>query len=195
MVSGGSATASSCTPRPQTTGRLPTSNSLPIFTLTPPDDDITIVDKGKGKSPDKGKGKSRADTIDNVYQSHNMAKKFGIIRQLQDIHGALSWLYPDIGPGDEVNKLFGRLVRVCIRPYELSVTLDILGDQRVQKLIPDLRKFGMVGETKLEAFWAKKLSLSDGPELITKEEKEGEAEDQRAGMSYIHPVLLPAGEG
>jgi nicotianamine synthase len=64
---------------------------------------------------------------------------------------------PDLKPCPDVNKLFGRLVSLCIKPYSSRLACLVLHNKQIQILVPRLRQICSEGEGELERFWARKI--------------------------------------
>jgi hypothetical protein len=63
----------------------------------------------------------------------------------------------DLSPGKEVNKLFSRLVQICIATRSSDVVDTVLGNGQIKRLIPDLQRLCSEGEGKLESYWSNRV--------------------------------------
>ena len=79
-----------------------------------------------------------------------------IIDEVSDICAKLG-ACEDLSPGEEVNKLFSRLVQICIAPRSSDVVETVLGNGQIKRLATDLQRLCSEGEGKLESFWANRI--------------------------------------
>ncbi|KAM3588370.1 hypothetical protein VKS41_000818 [Umbelopsis sp. WA50703] len=96
--------------------------------------------------------------------SHNhmksrMATSDSLVKEIEDIYTELSSL-PSLEPGAITNKLFSKLVSLCIQQYDNKTITNVLEDPRIVALTKYLRDMCSVGEYLLEYQWSEKI-ISD----------------------------------
>lgn len=91
-----------------------------------------------------------------------------IVQEIEKIYTGLRSL-PSLEPGKATNKLFSKLVSLCIQQYDKQTVINVLEDPRITQLIKYLREMCSVGEYLLEYQWSEKI-VSDCKLLDTSQE-------------------------
>ncbi|TLD27602.1 Nicotianamine synthase [Venturia nashicola] len=91
----------------------------------------------------------------------------------------------DLKPCSRVNKLFGRLVSTCIKPWNNAVVERVLGDREIEGVIGHLREMCAEGEGELEKYWAERFL----EELEEKETKSDTSVQDPARISAAQTLL------
>jgi len=96
---------------------------------------------------------------------------------------------PDLKPCSRVNALFGRLVDICVKPWNSRVSRVVLENRRLKALTPMLREVCAVGEGNLEREWAGRILA----ETLMEKYREVDCADEEAkGLSEQYPErILP----
>jgi len=81
---------------------------------------------------------------------------YELFSEIRAIHQDLAAL-GDLAPGETVNELLTRLVRICIAPYETSFTDSFFNISGVEELCVSLRALCATAEGELERFWASSI--------------------------------------
>jgi hypothetical protein len=79
------------------------------------------------------------------------------IKQILKLYCELSDL-PSLTPQPLVNRLFDDLVSSCLHPFNEMTADAVLGDARIEKIVPRLRQICSDGECELERYWAGKIA-------------------------------------
>ncbi|CAO3661488.1 unnamed protein product [Umbelopsis ramanniana] len=95
-----------------------------------------------------------------------------LIHEIVAIYEELSCL-SSLKPGATTNKLFSKLVGICIKQYKAKTVCDVLEHPQILQLIKHLRNICSTGEYLLECQWSQKiiqdayLCTENQPELLT----------------------------
>lgn len=79
-----------------------------------------------------------------------------LVQEIESIYTGLESL-PSLKPGATANKLFSKLVSLCIQQYDNETITNVLEDPRIVRLIKYLRDMCSVGEYLLEYQWSEKI--------------------------------------
>ena len=96
-------------------------------------------------------------TKENVTTAPAACAEEDLIERFISIHTGLAELYPNIQPHERGAALFYELLRLCTAPYNEATCNAVLSDQRITRIIPDLRKYNAQGEGMLEEYWARRM--------------------------------------
>lgn len=109
-----------------------------------------------------------AEKVDMI-GSAKITKAQAIALSILDTHEQLKKL-PNYRPGEEINRLLGNLVHICVQIHPPSVIQQILDFPGLQQMLPSLRTICSEAEGCLENHWAQRtLALADqGHETLLK---------------------------
>ncbi|GAB5590689.1 hypothetical protein Unana1_05589 [Umbelopsis nana] len=79
-----------------------------------------------------------------------------LIDEIETIYSELACL-PSLKPGATTNKLFSRLVGICIKPYDAVTVFEVLEHARIVELVKHLRDVCSMGEYLLEFQWSQQI--------------------------------------
>ncbi|KAK3493696.1 Nicotianamine synthase [Neurospora crassa] len=111
----------------------------------------------------------RAEKVDNMGSCANITKAQMIALSILDTHKQLKKL-STYRPGEEINRLLGALVHICVQIHPPNIIQQILDFPGLQQTLPSLRTICSEAESCLETHWAERaLALADqGHETVLK---------------------------